>query len=293
MSDGAAVPGVRALWRDGRPLAADGAHVSAWDRGLLFADGVFETMRARRGVVFRLDRHLARLHASLRFLEIPAPRALHAWIFDALHAAGPVDAALRLTVTRGEGAGVAPPLPAPAPTVLLSVQPPPPFPPRTYDEGLVAVVASGRRNQHAMTNGLKTLAYGDAVAALAEARRAGADEALFLDTDGHCAEATASNLFALVDGTLVTPPVTCGALPGVTREVVFELAARMGLPAAERPLELAELRAAGEAFLTSSLRGIAPLVRLDGSAIGAGVPGPATRALRDAYAALAARECGA
>jgi branched-chain amino acid aminotransferase len=286
------VTGLPAVWIDGRAAAAEGPHVSAFDRGLTLADGVFETMRAHRGRVFRLDRHLARLHDALARLEIPAPRALHAWIDAAVAAAAASDVALRLTVTRGAGAGLAPPLPASAPTVLLAVQRMPDFPARIHDTGLSAVVASGRRNQRAMTNGLKTLMYGDAVAAMREARRAGADEALFLDTDEHCSEATASNLFAFVDGTLVTPPVACGALPGITREVVFELALRMGLPAAERPLTLDELHGAPEALLTSSLRGLAPLVRLDGRPIGDGAPGPVTRALRDAYAALVTRECG-
>ena len=288
-----ASPTLPALWIDGRPLPTEGPHVSAFDRGLLLGDGVFETMRAHRGLVFRLDRHLARLHGALSTLEIPAPAAIHHWIDAALAATRPVDAAIRLTVTRGPGTGVAPPLPPPAPTVVLAVQPLPGFPARVYDAGLSAVTASGRRNQRAMTNGLKMLAYGDSVAAMIEARRAGADEALFLDTDDHCAEASASNVFAFVDGTLVTPPVSCGALPGITREVVFELAMRLGIPASERPLALPELQGAAEALLTSSLRGLAPLVRLDGGAIGAGVPGPVTRALRDAYHALVLRECGA
>ena len=282
-----------ALWIDGRPTPVEGAQLSAFDRGLLLADGVFETMRVHRGLIFRLDRHLARLHGALAALEIPAPSAIHHWIDAALAATQPDDAAVRLTVTRGVGAGVSPPVPPPSPTVVLAVQPLPPFPARLYEVGLSAVVASGRRNQRAMTNGLKTLAYGDAVAAMIEARRAGADEALFLDTDDHCSEASASNLFAFVGGTLVTPPVSCGALPGITREVVFELAMRLGVPASERPLTLAELHGASEALLTSSLRGLAPLVRVDGLAIGAGAPGPVTRALRDAYHALVVRECGA
>jgi branched-chain amino acid aminotransferase len=288
-----AAPTLPALWIDGRSSPVEGAQLSAFDRGLLLADGVFETMRVHRGLIFRLDRHLARLHGALAALEIRAPSAIHHWIDAALAATRPDAAAVRLTVTRGVGAGVSPPVPAPPPTVVLAVQPLPSFPARLYDEGLSAVVASGRRNQRAMTNGLKTLAYGDAVAAMLEARRAGADEALFLDTDDHCSEASASNLFAFADGTLVTPPVSCGALPGITREVVFELAMRLGVPASERPLALAELHGASEALLTSSLRGLAPLVRVDGRAIGAGVPGPVTRALRDAYQTLMRRECGA
>ena len=114
-----------------------------------------------------------------------------------------------------------------------------------------------------MTAGLKTLAYVDAVAGLLEARRAGADEALFLDTEGHCSEATASNLFIWTGAELVTPPLSCGVLPGITREAVLELATLRGTrQSAERAFGLDELLAADEAFLTSSLRGVAPLVRV-------------------------------
>ena len=173
------------------------------------------------------------------------------------------------------------------------MNPPPVFPAAVYDIGLTAHVASGRRNERAMTAGLKTLAYTDAVAALLEARRAGADEALFLDTEGHCSEATSSNLFAWTGTTLVTPPVSCGALPGITRAAVLELASALGVPRAERVIGLDELLSAKEAFLTSSLRGLAPLVRVDAHPIGRGMPGAMTRQLAEAYAALVARECGA
>ena len=115
---------------------------------------------------------------------------------------------------------------------------------------------------------------------------------IFLDTEGHCSEATSSNLFALIDGTLVTPPVTCGALPGITREAVLELASALGVEAAERPFRLTELVGADEAFLTSSLRRIAPLVRVGDRAIGNGRPGDLTRRCADAYLALVRAECG-
>jgi branched-chain amino acid aminotransferase len=171
------------------------------------------------------------------------------------------------------------------------VGPLPDFPARIYDLGISAHVASGRRNERAMTAGLKTLAYTDAIVALLEARRAGADEAIFLDMEGHCSEATASNLFALIGGTLVTPPVSCGALPGITRAAVAELARTLGLSVDERAFGLEELLGADEAFLTSSLRAIAPLVRVGATAIGQGRPGDRTRELIAAYAALVAREC--
>lgn len=282
-----------AVWVDGQRHPGAGYHVSARDRGLTLADGVFETMRVRRGRVFRLDRHLARLEHGLAALEIPVPPALRDWIGAALSDAGQDDASLRLTVTRGIGPAGLPPPAEMQPTVLVAVNPMPVFPGATYEAGLHAHVASGRRNERAMTAGLKTIAYTDAVAALLEALRAGADEALFLDTEGHCSEATASNLFIWTGGALVTPPVSCAALPGITRAAVLELAAASGIPAAERPFGLDDLYRADEAFLASSLRGIAPLVRVDGWAIGAGTPGELTGRISKAYADLVDRECAA
>ncbi|HEY0777618.1 MAG TPA: aminotransferase class IV [Gemmatirosa sp.] len=284
-----------AVWVNGERQPAGEARVSASDRGFTLADGVFETMRVAGGVVFRLDRHLARLHRALEALEIGPVPDVQAFVVDAVRdavrEADVAAAAVRLTVTRGVGAGVAPPAAAVAPTVVVAVQPFPEFPARVYADGLTAHVASGRRNERAMTAGLKTLAYTDAVAALIEARRAGADEALFLDTEGHCAEASASNLLAIMRGRLITPPVTCGALPGITRATVLELAHALGIPADERAFGPDELLEADEALLTSSLRGVAPLVRVGGCGIGVGAPGPVTRALADAYAALVGREC--
>jgi len=281
-----------AVWVNGQRQPAAGLHVSARDRGLTLSDGVFETMRVHAGRVFRLDRHLQRLERSLGILEIPSPPELRAWIETAVLDAQNGDAAVRLTVTRGVGApGLAPPAEV-IPTVLVVVSARPMVPASTYEAGLNAVVASGRRNEHALTAGLKTVAYTDAVLALLEARRAGADEAIFLDTAGHCSEATASNLFVVSQGILITPPLTCAALPGLTRAAVLELAGAAGLTAAERIVGLDELVDAEEAFLTSSLRGIAPVSRLDGRTIGSGAPGPITRRIAAEYAAVVERECG-
>jgi branched-chain amino acid aminotransferase len=280
------------VWIDGEQRPDSGPHVSGRDRGLTLGDGVFETMRVRGGTVFRLERHLARLTHALAALEIPAPGELREWITRAAKGADG-EASIRLTVTRGPGpSGVAPPVP-PRPTVIVSAGPMPSFPSSLYTVGLAAHVASGRRNEYAMTAGLKTLAYVDAVAGLLEARRAGADEALFLDTQGHCSEATASNIFAWTCNELITPPQSCGVLPGITREAVLELARAEGLPVAERAFGLDELTAAAEIFLTSSLRGLAPVVRLNGQAIGRAIPGPRSQHLSAAYLALVDRECAA
>jgi branched-chain amino acid aminotransferase len=281
------------VWVDGRRLPSDGAHISARDRGFTLADGVFETMKSRNGRVFRLDHHLTRLERSLRVLSIPVPPELREWVDASLHAAHLPEASVRLTVSRGVAAGgvIAPS--DPTPTVVVAVAPPPVFGSELYDAGLTAIVASGRRNEFSMTAGLKTLAYTDSVAAMIDARNAGAGEALFLDTAGHCSEATASNLFAVLSGRLTTPPTSCAALPGITRATVMELARDGGAPVDERPFDLRELVTATEAFLTSSLRGVAPLVVVDGKPLGDGRPGPVTRQVTDAYAALVSRECGA
>ena len=281
-----------AVWVNGERLDPDAAHVSARDRGFTLADGLFETMRARHGRVFRLDRHLARLERSLEVLQIPRPPDLRASMAPALAHCGPGDASIRLTVTRGVGPGGVAPPDGPRPTLVIAVSSFPSFPASVYESGLSAHIASGRRNERAMTNGLKTAAYTDAVVAMIEAHRAGADEALFLDTESHCSEATSSNLFAWTGTALLTPPVSCGALPGITRATVLEIAASKDIPIAERPFTLDDLLSAREAFLTSSLRGIAPLVRVDGRGIGDAAPGALTRSFAAAYAALVDAECG-
>ena len=273
---------------NGEPRPLGGLHLSAHDRGLTLADGLFETMRTHGGTVFRLDRHLARLKHGLATLGIPIRSELRDWVLDAVRIVGG-NTSVRLTVTRGVSTGgVAPPVDI-RPTVIIAVNLLPVFPPATYDLGLSAHVASGCRNERSMTAGLKTLSYTDGVAAMLEAWRHGADEALFLDTDLHCSEAAFSNLFIWAGDTLVTPPASCGALPGITREAVMELAAADGIPVTVRPFDLGELLGAQEAFLTSSLRGLAPLVRVGDRPIGSGAPGEVTGRLSAAYAALVAR----
>lgn len=284
---------VPAVWINGRRETSDGVHVSATDRGLTLADGVFETIRVANGRPFRLEQHLGRLRSALVRLAIPVPADLDRWIAAALASDSDLhDADLRVTITRGPGASGLVPAADALPTVIVSLRPFPAFSESIYERGLTSIVASGRKNERAMTAGLKTLAYTDSVAAMLEARAAGTDEALFLDTDGHCSEATASNLFIVKDGTLHTPPLVCGPLPGITRAVVIELADTVNVGVVEEPFGVADAIAADEAFLTSSLRGIAPLVAIDGSPIGKRTPGRVTRALQEAYTALLNRECG-
>lgn len=267
-----------------------GAGVSPRDRGLTLADGLFETMRVRRGRVFQLRQHIERIDRGLLTLRIDAPPALERRVTEAVDAVGLEEASVRLTVTRGVGGAGLVIARDTAPTVIVTVGAMPVFPASVYEQGLSAHVPAGRRNARSTTAGVKTLSYTDAVLGLLEAQEHGADEALFLDGDGHCSEASASNLFMVTGATLVTPPVSCGALPGITRGTVLQLAAELGISVAERVCSLDDLFRAEEAFLTSSLRGIAPLVRVNGHAIGPGRPGALTRRLATTHETLVETE---
>jgi len=285
------------IWVNGQGVSADSLHLSALDRGFTLADGVFETMRVYDGHAFRLDAHMRRLSDATSALGIPLPTNIGEVVRRAVveaSASGLREASIRLTVSRGVGSpGLAPPA-SPQPTIVLAIAPLPAFSPEIYASGVTVHVASGRRNERAMTAGLKTIAFTDSVLALAEARAAGADDAIFLDTQGHVSEATSSNVFiaaAARSNVLVTPPLSCGALPGVTRAAVIELARALGLEVDVRPIEHDELLASREVFFTSSLRAIAPAVRIDGRSVGNGKPGSLTRPVMEAYAALVSREC--
>jgi len=277
----AGAPTTGAVWVNGVLVAPGTAVLAADDRGFTLGDGLFETMRAYGGRVFRLRAHLERLRSSADRLGIPIPPDLEDAVRATLAASGLDSAAVRLTVSRGPGEGLAPPEPA-RPTVVVTARPYAPAE-RWYAAGLRAVFARGRLNEHALTAGIKRLGYLDQVAAQAEARAVGADEALFLDTEGHLAEGAASNVFLVVDGALWTPPLSCGVLPGITRGVVIELANAAGILVREEPVPPDALHAADEAFLTSSLRELVPVVAIGDSPIGRGQPGPLTLHLLDLY----------
>ena len=265
--------------------------LSVSDRGFTLADGCFETMRAYQGVIFRLDAHLERLAHAADRLGIPMPPHLDETVADAVRAlrAARADASVRLTVSRGVGAGVVPPPDVPPTTVLL-INRLPAIPPMLETRGLTARIASGRRNEHADSAGLKTLSYTDTVLALMAARADGADDALVLDTAGHLCEGASSNLFLVIRGVVHTPPATCGILPGITRQAVLDILAGLDIPVEQFPIPPAALDAADELFLTSSLREIAPVTQVNARPIGTGRPGPLTHQLRDAYRTLVATE---
>lgn len=280
-------------WLNGELLPMAQARISPEDRGLLYGDGVFETMRAYGGVIFRLQPHLERLGDGARVLRFPGEvdcDAIAAACREVLRANELREAYVRVTVTRGLGGLPSELTSAAGPTVLIVTREFHDYPPELADRGMSAVVSATRRNTSSPLSRIKSLNYLDNLLARAKAMEAGADEALLLDAAGHVVEGSASNVFAVLGGTLTTAPVSAGVLPGITRGCVLELSAGLGLPVREALFDLDTLRAADEAFLTNSLMEVMPLVAVNAEPIGSGHPGPMTLRLRDAYQELVRRE---
>lgn len=232
------------LWLDGGLVDEAEACISPLDRGFTLGDGLFETLRVTGGAVLRLEAHLARLAAGTRVLGLPLPAFDLAAALAATAAAnGLAEGALRLTISRGPGPrGVLPPA-SPLPTVVITAAPlPPPLPPAR-----LVIAESTRRNDRSPLARVKSLNYLDNILARQEAAGRGTDDAVLLNTRDRVAETSIANLFAVVAGELVTPPVSEGVLPGVMRAAVLAEGAR------ERPLTPADLATASEIFLTSAL----------------------------------------
>jgi branched-chain amino acid aminotransferase len=287
---------------DGELLPASGRHLSAFDRGFQLGDGVFETLRATAGRCAELPEHVARLRRSAEGLAIELPddlaERLAGGIAVILAAEGmdgaDGDASVRITVSRGAwpARGLLPPRGLRlTPTIVIQVWPVEPAPAGHLEHGLALVVSAIRRDPQNPIVTLKTTSRADYVFARLEARRAGADDALFLTINGHLSESTTSNLFLVreaPDGVLelATPSLECAILPGTTRSWLLRWATGAGLRPVEGRLTPDELATAREAFVSASVAGILPVTRFNGHPIGDGLPGPWTiraRADREAF----------
>ncbi len=293
--------GPRFVWVDGTVRPAEGAHLSVFDRGFQLGDGVFETLRARGGHVTELAEHTARLRRSADGLAIELPAdvgpVLARGIADLLAAEGldgpDADASIRITVSRGPWAsrGLLPPSSVRlVPTLVIQAWPVAPAPADHLERGLSLVASAVRRDPSNPIVTLKTTSRADYVYARLEARRAGAEDAVFLTMSGHLSEGTTANIFLVrtaPDGVveLATPALDCAILPGTTRSWLLRWAAGVGLRPVEGWLTPDELAAASEAFMSSSVAGVLPVTRFNGHPIGDGRPGQWTlraRADRDA-----------
>lgn len=278
------------VWIDGEVVDGKEARIPVSDHGFLYGDGVFEGMRVHARRVFRLERHLARLAVGAKALGLALPGGLREVVLETARAFDADDAYVRLVVSRGEGALGVDPTSCPEPRVVCLVDRIRLWPAAVRERGLALATSSLRRpGPDVLDPRVKSLNYLNNALAKLEARRAGADEALLLNAAGLVAEASVANVFVVREGRLATPPATDGALEGMTRAAVLELAARAGLPAAERSLGRVDLLAADEVFLTGSGAGIAPVGSLDGAPIGTGA-GPVTARLAADFRALVREE---
>ncbi len=270
----------------GRPVGPDEARVSVFDRGFLFGDDVFETMRTAGGRPLEIDRHLARLTRSADAIGLSLPWSeseLRAVIDETHRASGNDESYVRMVVTRGTGPLRLDPRTADDPTLVVIVQPLRLPSAQRYARGLAAMIVEMTTTGSGLDPTIKSGNYLGNIQALRRAIAHGAEDAILCNAAGRIAEGATSNVFMVAAGVVVTPPVTAGLLPGITRGVVCELGRELGLVLEEQPILPDELRRAEEVFLTSSVRAIMPVTRLDGREVGAGVEGATTRRLRERY----------
>jgi branched-chain amino acid aminotransferase len=279
------------VWVDGELLLASDRHLSAFDRGFQLGDGIFETLRATGGRPTELSEHLTRLHRSADGLDIDLVADLDDRVTAGIGAllaadglAGPDgDASIRITVSRGayRTRGVLPPDEVVPPTVVIQAWPVAPVPDDHLERGLHLVASRVRRDPQNPLATLKTTSRAEYVYARLEARRAGADDALFLTVDDRLSEGTSANIFLVRPigagrMELATPSLDCAILPGTTRSWLLDWGARAGLHPFEGALRREDLAEAREVFLSSSVAGILPVTAFEGAPIGDGVPGPWT-----------------
>ena len=274
-------------WLEGRVVDAREARIPVRDHGLLYGDGLFEGIRVRAGRVFRLDDHLARFAAGAKALalELPFPLAeVRRIVLETVRAHAAPEAYVRLLATRGEGPLGVDPRPCGPTRVICLVDQVSLYPEEKRLKGIDLVTSSLRRPPpDVLDPRVKSLNYLNNVLAKLEARTRGADEALLLNTAGLVAEAAVANVFVVRAGELRTPPATDGALEGITRATVLELAHAQGIPARERSIGRFDIFAAEECFLTGSGAGLVGVRSLDGRPIGSGAPGPVLAKLTTAF----------
>jgi D-alanine transaminase len=276
---------MRTCWLNGAYLPEDQAHVSIFDRGVLFGDGVYEVAAVVNGRLLDADRHLTRLERSQRELQLPAPRSSAEWlpIMQELATANGIDEGLvYLQVTRGAAERDFAFPSAPTPTAFAFARPK-----RLTDDpnasGIRVHVVPDLRWQRCDIKSVAMLAQ---VLAKQAARQVGAFEAM-MHEDGLVTEGGSSNLWIVRDGVAYTRPLSHDILAGITRDVVLELAREAGIPVQERAFTVEQACAADECFLSSATSFVLPITRIDDATVGSGAPGPVTQRLRDGYVARA------
>jgi len=278
------------IFIDGKYYDERDAKISVFDHGLLYGDGIFEGIRAYHGRVFKLREHIDRLFYSAKaiLLDMPmSPAQIMRAVLDTCRRNKLRDGYIRLVVTRGIGSLGLNPRSCKRSSVIVIADKIQLYPPALYRRGLDIITVPTARNLHSALNpAIKSLNYLNNILAKIEANQGGCEEAVMLNAEGFVAECTGDNVFIVKNGALATPPLSAGALYGITRQTVIELAEEAGLKVSEPNLTRYDLFCADECFLTGTGAEIVPVVKIDGRIIGTGKPGPVTRQLEDEYHAL-------
>lgn len=279
------------IYIDGQFFDKKDAKISIFDHGLLYGDGVFEGIRAYNGRVFRLKEHLKRLYFSARAVTLTIPLSMQEMekaVIDTLRTNDLTDGYIRLIVTRGEGDLGLDPRKCPKPTVIIIAGKIALYPQQLYAKGLDLVTVSTKRNiSEALNPCIKSLNYLNNIMAKIEANRANAPEAIMLNKDGYVAECTGDNIFIVTNNTLVTPPCWAGALDGITRATVMDLAkTKLHMKVSEDLFTPYNIYTAEEVFLTGTAAEVIPVTKVDNRIIGNGRPGLITKKLINEFKKL-------
>ncbi len=270
------------------------AKVSVFDHGFLYGDGVFEGIRLYDGCVFRLEEHLERLEYSAKaiLLDLPWSRAhISAATCEACRVNNLRNGYIRLVVTRGVGSLGLSPKSCSNPQLIIIADKIQLYPPEFYEQGLKIITVPTRRiNPSALPPTVKSLNYLNNILAKIEAQHLGYHEAIMLNDAGYIAECTGDNLFLVHKGVLLTPPFSAGALAGITRGAVLDIARQLNLRIEEKNLTRYDVWIADECFLTGTGAEVIAVIEVDGRKIGAGKPGPTTKRILDLFSKLVKRE---
>lgn len=286
--------GERLVYISGEFVPQSEAKVSVFDHGFLYGDGIFEGLRVYSGNIFKCREHLIRLYESAKSIMLDIPMTIEE-IEDAVVETVRInqlhDAYIRLVVSRGKGDLGLDPFSCSLAEVIIIVDQVRLFPPELYEKGLEIVTVPTRRNTpDALNPKIKSLNYLNNVLVKIEARRAGVLEALMLNHEGYVCEGSGDNIFLVKNGRLLTPPGYLGALEGITRAMVIDLAKEKGYEVAEVPFTRHDVYVADECFLTGTAAEVIPVVSLDSRVIAQGTPGPITQEMiagfRDAVTRL-------
>jgi branched-chain amino acid aminotransferase len=275
------------IYLNGEFVQKQDAKVSVYDHGLLYGDGVFEGIRVYSGNIFKLKEHLDRLYRSAKSIMLDirhTPEELTEIIVQTIQKNQLLDAYIRLVVTRGVGDLGLDPFGCKNPQLIVIAEQLRIYSQELYDNGLEIVSVASRRNRpDVLSPKVKSLNYLNNILVKIEASLAGVSEALMLNSEGYVAECSADNIFIVKAGTLYTPPGYLGALEGITRDAIIDLARELGYEVKEEPFTRHDVYVADEVFLTGTAAEVIAVVKVDGRVIGDGKPGSVTQCLLEAF----------